>query len=358
MQSFYLTIFVFLLSLNILFSQNNWKNGYIIQLSKDTVHGQIKLREYDKMSVLCMFRNDENSPTMEYTPKEIISYVIPNIGYYVSRTIDNTKLVFLEFLVEGKLDLYYIRDDDGDRFFIQTDSLPLKEVVYLEKFVGDDRGNTYMYQSKSHIGLLHYYTKDAPKLWNRIDNRKPDFKNLRNIVVDYHNAVCPNENCITYRNTDTYVNILLGFHFGNVNFRTIYGEDNFDDHLLTFGIQLRVGSPRISKRLYLRTGAMLFEIINHNPSLSNHQWVIKFPMHLEYKIPMKYGITPKLSLGTNAYSIGAFNVGGSLGMDVNFTSKASLSLMYERDFLNFDGFIDSSENPISSLLLGVDYIFN
>ena len=60
--------------------------------------------------------------------------------YFVSKKVDR-KLYFMEFLVDGVVDIYYLRDiDAGDKYYIQSEG----EVELKEGNLTTNRRNTLM----------------------------------------------------------------------------------------------------------------------------------------------------------------------------------------------------------------------
>ncbi|MDZ7636246.1 MAG: hypothetical protein U5L72_18130 [Bacteroidales bacterium] len=69
---------------------------------------------------------------------------------------------FLEYLINGKLNIYYYRDEKGeDYYLIGKEGFPLKVIPYLEEMRKTPDGINVLYKSTLHIGLLQYYTDDA-----------------------------------------------------------------------------------------------------------------------------------------------------------------------------------------------------
>ncbi len=162
-----LLLFGLLLSTGILNAQMDFRPGYIISATGDTIFGQIDYRGDLAMSTVCKFR-DTAAEITEYYPNDILAYRFIDSKYYVSREI-NSRKVFLEYLIKGKINIYYMRDDNGDHYYLDKDDVKLFELPYEEGFrYVDDR--QVFYQSKKHIGLLNYYMQDAPAFQSRIQS--------------------------------------------------------------------------------------------------------------------------------------------------------------------------------------------
>jgi len=69
------------------YSQNDWRQGYIIENSDDTIYGLIDYRSPKSNSQYCYFRESEQVETIKYSPKQIKGYRYVYGKYYVSKSI-------------------------------------------------------------------------------------------------------------------------------------------------------------------------------------------------------------------------------------------------------------------------------
>ena len=170
-------ILVYLLSVFVGFSQPYFKPAYIITRQNDTLFGKIDNRDYLPLSKSCIFLSGEGIKT-KYTPDDIRAFRFIDGSFFVAKDIAGEKL-FLEFLVKGKINLYYYYDGTN-RYFIEKENEPLTEI-------GGGKST------------LNYYTQDAPELRKKINEiEELNHKNMIALVQDYHNMVCDDEKCIVY----------------------------------------------------------------------------------------------------------------------------------------------------------------
>jgi len=165
------------------FSQQDFKPAYVITRQNDTLFGKIDNQSILLLSKSCIFLSGEGIRT-KYTPDDIRAFRFIDGSFFIAKDIADEKL-FLEFLVKGKINLYYYYDGT-DRYFIEKENEPLAEI---------GGGKTYT----KHFGTLNYYTQDAPNLRKKINEiEELNHNNMIALVQDYHNMVCDDEKCIVY----------------------------------------------------------------------------------------------------------------------------------------------------------------
>ncbi len=279
-----------LLSTGILNAQTDFRPGYIIKMIEDTIFGQIDYRGDLLMSSICKFKDNE-SKISEYYPKDIVAFRFIDSKYYVSREINNKK-VFMEYLIKGKVNIYYMRDEKGDHYYLDKEGVKLTEIPYEEgiKYVEDE---PRYYESKKHIGLLNYYMQDAPEFQSRIQSlKKPEHKNLIKLAEDYHNAVCEGEKCIIYEKKQPFIKVNLEGVVGIVNFENV--DDINDKYYFQSGIIAHFWMPRTNEKIYFKTGFLYSQVEDTDGEKYGY---IKIPTHIGYLAPKTYRIRPSVSIG-------------------------------------------------------------
>ncbi len=287
-----LILFGLLFTTGVLKAQTDFRPGYIINLIGDTIYGDIDYRSDLVMSRLCKFRDKDNA-IKDYSPSDITSFRFIDSKYYVSREINNRK-AFLEYLIKGKVNVYYMRDDIGDHYYLEKEDVKLTEIPYNEGIKYVDNKQVY-YKSKTHIGLLYCYMQDAPNFQSRIQSvKKPEHQNLIKLAEDYHNAVCEGEQCIVYEKSAPLIRILPELVGGVIMYSNVEGlTDKFYMHT---GIIGHIWMPRSSEKMYFRTG-VLFSQLDFDAEKINYY---KIPFQFEYIFP-KGIIRPRITYGLNYY---------------------------------------------------------
>lgn len=206
-------------------AQTDFRPGYIVRANGDTLIGYIDYRGDALMSVVCRFKPDYTDKAILYSPDDINEFKFNEGKYYVSREVKGQK-VFLEFLIKGKVDIYFHMDQRGDHFFIEKTGLGLSELPYEEGIIYKE--NTPIeYKSTIHIGLLNIYMQDAPDFQSRIAKmNKPKKRWLIELAEDYHNRVCKDEACIIFEKKLPFLKVNLEFVAGITNNKG-GGSDDF-----------------------------------------------------------------------------------------------------------------------------------
>lgn len=183
-----------------LIAQTDLRSGYIIKSNNDTIYGQIKYRGSHNSSKKCIFLKDSLSTEQIFTPDDILGYRYENNKYYVSKSVSSnnkTEQLFLEFLINGIVDIYYYRDEMEDHYFIEegdSNLIELKNKISIIKIDND----TYQKEGKEYVGILRYVFQDQPNIQKKVDQTSLSHKSLINIAKDYHLQVCADQDCIVY----------------------------------------------------------------------------------------------------------------------------------------------------------------
>ncbi len=180
--------------------QNEYKNGYIIRNNSDTIYGLISLRSNYANSLECVYKKNSDANADHFSPGDIRAYRIEDIKYYVSKEItlkDNKTKVFLEYLLHGIVDLYYLKAIDEKYFFIEKDD-SLFQLSNEEKVLFDKWGGKFLTKSGQYYGILTYLFQNSPETLKKINDTRFDYKSLINITKEYHENVCKDYKCIEY----------------------------------------------------------------------------------------------------------------------------------------------------------------
>jgi hypothetical protein len=209
-------IYIVILFNNQLYSQ--YKEGYIITNSQDTVFGFIKFEGSFINSNSCTFKKDIDDKEQIFTPENISAFRFINSKYFVSRSIkinDINKKVFLEWLIKGKASiLSYCISLSIVQYYLTMDGdslIELKNTIETIK-IADQK---FVRERHEYIGLLNYYFHNAG-LQSRIMNTKYNSNSLIDITKSYHDKVCKDEKCLVFEDENRKVKFCIGFVFSSI----------------------------------------------------------------------------------------------------------------------------------------------
>jgi hypothetical protein len=244
--------------------QSDFRPGYYITHDFDTIYGQIDHRSDRRQTTSCSFRSGDKSEASKFTPSDILAYRFIDGKYFISKWVeveDESKLIFVEYLVNGIANLYFYRDISGDHYSIETKNGYLVNLVN-EKQEVEHNGISYMAKGYQQVGQLKASFSDCYEIQKEIDYVVLDHKSLINITEKYHNYVCDGEQCIVYQREVPAVRVSFSPTFGiSVNKLAISNSAYYEkiDFLVdvapTFGLLVNLETPRLNEKLAFQVGA-------------------------------------------------------------------------------------------------------
>lgn len=301
-------------------AQTDFRPGFIINNGGDTLFGQLDYRGDALMGSICKFKTADDK-VQEFKPTDIQGYRFTDSKYFVSKEVDGKK-VFLEYLIKGKVNVYYLRDDKGDHYYIDKEGLKLIELPYDEGIKMVDEKQVY-YQSNKHYGILSYYMQDVPEIQPQIQGiKEPKHQNLIRLAENYNNMVCKDEKCIIYVKKGPGVKVLIETNVGIRKFR------QYDALLNELGGLLYLSIPRTNEKLFFNTG-FTYGFSSKNDSVLR---VYRIPLQLMYLYRV-YKIQPKVGGGMNIWLSNnltglLYTLSLSVGVDYKMTEKLALTSMF------------------------------
>jgi len=255
-----LTLF-FVSYFNSLFAQSDFKPGFIITNSNDTIRGFIDYQKNSINAKECVFKKTEDAAETTYTPRDIKSYRIENSKYYVSKTVKGER-IFLEFLLNGVVDLYYYKAHGKEFFFLEKDTSLIEltndtRIIYTDAKgrVNSTGGFKYEVQSNKYKGDLNYAFRDDPKITKKINTTFLSDRSLIKLVRSYHNDVCKDYACIEYSKS-TKSTILIGpkITLIEATMQMKSSSDRARDTQLSYGVQIQYHPAYLFYRWNIITG--------------------------------------------------------------------------------------------------------
>jgi hypothetical protein len=307
----YLILFILLIFLLLPVSaQNDYKPGYVLTNDGDTIKGFINLKLNYQNGKNCEFKENMQDVAKNYSPADIKAYRIENSKYYVAKdvSVDSIKnRVFLEYLVDGIVDLYFLNNGDVNLYFIEKDNrlvmltnneLKVMAVRPKDKVFPIEVENRI--NSNRYKGVLKVLFQDSPETLKKIDNTSFDYKPLINIIKEYHNNVCNGAECIDYSKSTAskiYVDAGLGCYVSVMGFSLSPDKSISINPSFNFNIHSKVA--KLSDKINVSAGICFTRInfsavyfstydnVDEDYQIELKSMLVKVPFKLEYLIYTK-----------------------------------------------------------------------
>src|SRR5690606_24112075 len=105
-------------------AQSDFRPGYVITNSFDTIQGFVDYRGEIRSMKVCTFKESMEAPSKEFLPGNIYGYRFNTGKFFVSKEINTKELndtVFVEFLLKGISNLYYYAGGDYNAYFLESE---------------------------------------------------------------------------------------------------------------------------------------------------------------------------------------------------------------------------------------------
>ena len=359
MKKITITLIIILIKLSV-YSQSEFIPGYIQKTEHDTIFGLIDYAVDKSNSMECRFRKTEKDPVQIFSPKDIYGYRFNESKYYVSKEIKvngELKMIFMEYLVEGRVDLYFYRNGKGDHYLLGRKKLPIMEISIPTDLVSVE-GTMYERSIFVKRNIMKFYLKECPQLYPEIDKLLVcSHKSLIQLIKKYHNVVCPTDFCLIYQKKLPKLRIDIQSITGITSINSLFQFDGYNKrYSYQFGILSYFWLPITNERMFLRTGLIINHVKGyyiHGSEQSNQieKSSIKIPMQVHYQF-FNANITPVISGGLNIYStpivpfalLPAFNV----GVNAKISDKTYVTLSTDFDYASIYFLIPAKGSKITS----------
>ena len=317
-------------------AQVNPKEGFIITNQKDTIYGMIEYRTNPINAEQCVFKANDASEYVTYTPGQILGYRFKESGkFYVSKKFDNKEEFFAEFLVDGIMNLY--RREKGFRkiYYLENEE---GKVVQYENLDGDMNYEQRTANMRAQELVQHVY-----KSQRAIDDIKAgemSDKQMIKMVRDYHEDVCTsNGECIKYEydskkeKTKCYLSVFAGG--GGVYIKTSEMEHGFRGNMFSVGASLDIDLSRYANGMLFQIMGSYFGIKSKNENALNflelNTGVMgRFPINNKLKFTVRGGLAFSTTFEHDALGYGLCKgLYGGCGLELPVQKHAV--------FLNVDG---------------------
>jgi hypothetical protein len=287
-------------------SQSDFQEGFIITQSGDSIYGFINNKGSLKNLSVCQFRKNKDSELVEYKPDEIKGFRINERGFYESFIIkkeDVEEHLFLEKLVDGKVDIYKYSKINESYFILRTEDGNTYDLTNSILEIENEDGR-YTKQKKEYRYTLRYVFRESPRIVNKVNSLPYETNAIVDIAREYHNEVCDEYECIIYTKQKSGIALRIGLYIGysisNISFQSEYVEKMNQDFSASgdvfVGWYFNLMDPYISERFSLQldmiyqSGKYSFENTGYNMTY------LKIPFSLKYTYPVKR-VKPEIQLG-------------------------------------------------------------
>lgn len=198
-----LTLFILIFSKSTkIFAQRDFRSGYIITITNDTIPGTILFNDL-RIYFSCTFKNEFNQ-IETFQPFEINGFGFNEGKFFISKKVPTNKgekNYFVEFLIKGKANIYFYRDDNQHYLFENNESKIIE--LTQEDIILERQDGSFYIRPNNYKNKLKLLLNDCPDIYNEIDNLVLDHKNLISFAKDYHNYTCDSEKCIIFEREPT-----------------------------------------------------------------------------------------------------------------------------------------------------------
>jgi|JI10StandDraft_1071094.scaffolds.fasta_scaffold00638_31 hypothetical protein len=242
-------------------AQGDYRPGYIITTTSDTIRGFILYKERSSQLASCTFRNSSNEATT-YSPQQLAGYGIDNEGHFksITYTVDNTvNQNFAEILIYGKATLLLANND----FFLETSEheiFRLREIVE-ERMVD---GKTYIRTKPEFKGILNLKFSDCNTATARIMRSALNEKSLINVFNHYNTCTGGVKNMSQKPWSRTQVGLAVNATGASTTdltqtYNHIEPNQFSSTRFVAPGVTLILQFPRSSERLFFESGVFYIQ---------------------------------------------------------------------------------------------------
>lgn len=295
----------------IVFSQTDFRKGYIVTLGGDTISGFVNYREGTKSYETCEFTLSNGSESKQYLPTDIRGYGIVEGRLHESKAISGENPVFFQVLVKGGASLYKHNETfwlEKDQEFIQLQNTQTETVV---------EGKRYYKSRNEHIAVLGMLLFDCEAVRPAIQ-KVPLYERQLTKLVERYNQ-CTGTTPVVAKAKKPWVkaqvSVAAGMDFSQVKFRigdfVKYGHLQGKTEVATsmiLGLMVDVLSPRLSEQFAITTGLLYVPVrykqyneLERNLAVDyNHVTIelqqLKVPIGLRY-VHRGQGLRPFANVG-------------------------------------------------------------
>lgn len=291
-------------------AQTNFRSGYVLPLSGDTLRGEIDFRDGRLNAQRCRFRSNVQAEVVEYQPAQVRGYgSTAGSRDYLSFSVPTSNNAtaqphFLEVLVEGPASLYYMRDaEQREEFYLGLANQPLAILKHGFAQVVNGTERTTVIET-GYRNTLAAALANCVVVERKL--RTLPFQESALIkVVSTYNQECAGYKPVRAQSTAAKSHLVLGVVAGVAQQKLSYNGYPFQNGFVArdtytgvvAGPTLRFTSGRLGQRVSIVVSALYspekFEVsqeLNSNPS-QNHPFHYNFGVtYLRVPLMVRYTV--------------------------------------------------------------------
>jgi len=254
-------------------AQGRFRPGYVVQLSGDTLRGQVQQRGAIRAAAACFFRPAATAEPVEYRPAELRAYGFAGGDQYEARVTERLhrkanvalRTLFLNVLVQGKARLYSFRDkDDVNHFYLATSPDSVTELKQVRAAVPSTNQDQIVYETQYPFRtVLAEAFSDCPAVQHLLPTLLLSEGDLRRVVTRYNAcAASPTASApaaVASPRSKASFGIVGGLQNDRVTFEPTsnFSNGRFTGSARPFGgVFVVLNTPALSHHLSLRLDAL------------------------------------------------------------------------------------------------------
>lgn len=252
-------------------AQTDFRPGYIVELSGDTVRGLADYRGALRSTRRCEFKTAPGAATRSYLPSELRGYGFPGQKDFRSRLTplpdsaglpQTSRLFFLEVLVSGPASLYARRDRaDITHYYLQKQTSAqalVSELLFRRDKIEKD-GSVFLRDVNTFRGTLNEAFADCQAVLPEVERALFKPSSLIGVVTSYNRCVQP---ATAVKKSKSGSKARLGVVVGAQVSKLVFDGDTYQSrgHFVAspapvLGLALHYVNPAINEKLAFRVEA-------------------------------------------------------------------------------------------------------
>ena len=309
-------------------AQGRFRPGYIVQLSGDTLRGQVQQRGAIRAAATCFFRAAATAEPTEYHPAELRAYGFAEGEHYESRVVSRLhrksdvglRVLFLSVVAQGKAQLYNLRDkDDQNHYYLATSPDSVQELLQMRVAVPSTNQDQIEYETRYPFRLvLAEAFRDCPAVQHLLPDLLLSEGDLRRVVTRYNacgaGPAAPGPASPTRQRSKASFGVVGGLQNDRAEFESssAFSSGEFKATARPFGgVFVVLNTPALNHHLSLRLDA-LYERLHYqdkyvygrNTATPITQQVafnlnyLRLPLQVRYSL-LRRRVTPYLMAGAS-----------------------------------------------------------